>query len=177
MLSPILGLCLSIFFASASSAVIPAASNISAALPIVNLPANAEWPPVPFAAPYFHNKYVLRFRSYGGLDNRVSRFQMAQGFDALIFDVVQSEKETYLPSEPPLATNRGVVRVFMVFKAKTSNLQVALALQALRDLVDLYGPREMALVEFGWRDPWRPMAAMELRFAANGRGQMAVDAS
>lgn len=59
----------------------------------------------------------------------------------------------------------GIVKLEVLFWEKVSHLQVAMALQALRDLMAVvFGPREIRWAEFGRSEPWRPVARLAVEF-------------
>lgn len=103
---------------------------------------------------------------------------MTQGFDVIIYHIVRSRKEMYQPSDPPLVVLEGIVTLCITFVTATSSIQLALAVQTLRDLMYYkYEPREIESAHFGWNGPWVPMALFALKFTVSEKEQVPVDGS
>ncbi|KAL9021167.1 MAG: hypothetical protein Q9185_001568 [Variospora sp. 1 TL-2023] len=149
------------------TAIVPASTNLS---------AGAEWPPVPWEAPYFYDECSLRFIAYGPEYSQRSRTQVVQGFDALIHQLLRDPPKTWGPRDLPLIVLRGVVNLHVIWLEEFSSHKLALTLVTIRDYMDLsYGPRDIAEAEFGFTKPTGKLVGkMEIRMQLPGPRQAAV---
>lgn len=149
------------------TAIVPASTNLS---------AGAEWPPVPWEAPYFYDECSLRFIAYGPEYSQRSQTQVVQGFDALIYRLLRDPQKTWGPRDLPLIVLEGVVNLHVIWLEEFSSLKFALTLATIRDYMDLnYGPRDIAEAEFGFTKPTRKLVGkMEIRMRLPGPSQAAV---
>ncbi|KAL8655113.1 MAG: hypothetical protein Q9210_001093 [Variospora velana] len=150
-----------------NAAVVPATANLS---------AGADWPPVPWDAPYFYNECSVRFIAYGPEYSQRHKTQVVQGFDALVHQIQRGPQEAWGPHDLPLIVLEGVVNLHIIWLGEFSSLKLALTLATIRDYMDHnYGPRDIAEAEFGWTKPtWKPVGRMSIRLQFPRPRQAAV---
>lgn len=134
-----------------------------------NLTANDDWPPVPFSATYFNDEMAIKFLTYGSDIPPKFAPQATAAFDAIIYQLIISGVSTFHPSDSPLVDVKGLVGILVDFEEDISTLKVAITLQVIRDLMDsVYGPRNIVAAEFGWKEPWKPLGRLAVRFKNMG---------
>ena len=109
-------------------------------------PPVGPWPPLPFLTPYSRDTYALIIESYGNTADGSFCIQVIQALDRAIYEIERVER-TY---ESPFIVDKGPMQLAVVFMQRCTDLQLALMLVTVRDLMDLkYGCREIDRGEFG----------------------------
>lgn len=167
ILSALVGHLYALSVPSSPSVILPTQPDTLGSRPNTNPTKRQEWPSTPFMVPYHHNKYTLGFIAYASepYNRETLSIQVNAGLDLMICNILRLRREEFTPSDPPIFVEKGIVQFHLGFLEIVSTISLALALQAIRDLMQFdFWPREIVTAEFEKREPWDLMARFSLKF-------------
>ena len=123
----------------------------------------SDWDPTPCIYRYDPYPYALKIYSYGRTASPTLDYLIVHDLDILVLQVL-SGAMTYVA---PVTVSEGLVTFTASFTKSVSDLQLARALQVVRDLMGSFGPRELRVAWFGEAggEDWRPAARFSVEFS------------
>ena len=150
-------------------------ANISSFTPPTNTTSlfpllTSEWPTPPYIFPYNDGYFALKFFTYGSPGRPSLQRQIIANLDTIIYRILKGadsyESQTHILVPDPF------IELNVLFLRRVSSVTLALALQTIRELMDVtgFGPREIGHADFGVRAPWVPLGKFSIAFKNRAGG-------